>query len=163
MPQITVIAHNIRSSHNVGAIFRSAECFGIDRIILTGYTPYPRHKGDVRLPHIADKVTKDIHKTALGAETIVPFLYTETIPYVQLQTEGYRLVALEQHQRSVPLASFQTNDNDIALVLGEERFGITDEILEHCSDIVEIPLYGKKESLNVSVATGIALYHLTQK
>lgn len=163
MSRITVIAHNIRSSHNVGAIFRSAECFGIERIILTGYTPYPRHDGDTRLPHLADKITKEIHKTALGAETLVSFFYSQTIPFDQLRDEGYRLVALEQHPRSVPLADFQPTNIDTALILGEERFGITAEILSECTDIVEIPLYGKKESLNVSVAAGIALYHLTQK
>lgn len=163
MPHIIVIAHNIRSSHNVGSIFRSAECFGVNALFLTGYTPYPRHEDDARLPHLANKITRDIHKTALGAEIIVPFSYHETIPYDRLRSQGYKIVALEQHSRSVTLDEYHPDANqNIALILGEERFGITDEILSNCDHIVEIPLFGKKESLNVSVAAGIALYHLTQ-
>ena len=73
MPEIVVIAHNIRSTHNVGAIFRTSEGFGVSKIILSGYTPYPALANDPRLPHIARKLTSQIHKTALGAEEIVPF------------------------------------------------------------------------------------------
>src|SRR5665648_195833 len=73
MPKITVIAHNIRSTHNVGSLFRTCEGFGVGRLILSGYTPYPTIVGDSRLPHIREKLTAQIHKTALDAETIVPF------------------------------------------------------------------------------------------
>ena len=80
MTKITLILHNIRSTHNVGAIFRTAEGFGAQEIILSGYTPYPQlEQNDPRLPHISEKLTSQIHKTALGAETMVPFRYVESI------------------------------------------------------------------------------------
>jgi 23S rRNA (guanosine2251-2'-O)-methyltransferase len=160
MPDIIVIAHNIRSTHNVGSIFRTAEGFGVSKIILTGYTPYPRISNDDRLPHIAEKLTKQISKTALGAEAIVPFEYAETPNLSKFKEAGYRIVALEQAQNSVPMAQYQPSDR-IVLLLGEEVEGITPELLAKCEDIIEIPMVGKKESFNVSVATGIALYALT--
>lgn len=160
MPDIIVIAHNIRSTHNVGAIFRTAEGFGISKIILTGYTPYPRLSKDSRLPHIAEKLTKQISKTALGAEAIVPFEYLEQPPLHSLKTDGYRIVALEQASNSILLANY-TPPKKIVLLLGEEVEGITPELLAECENIIEIPMVGKKESFNVSVATGIALYALT--
>lgn len=160
MPEIIIIAHNIRSTHNVGAIFRTAEGFGVSKIILSGYSPYPRMAIDNRLPHIADKLTAQIHKTALGAETIVPFEYTE-LPTIELfRTEGYRIVGLEQDARSIILPDYQP-PQAIVLLLGEEVEGITDELRVQCDDLIEIPMQGKKESYNVSVATGIALYALT--
>ena len=160
MPDIIVIAHNIRSTHNVGAIFRTAEGFGVSRIILSGYTPYPKMNPDARLPHIAEKLTSQIHKTALGAEEIVPFWYQEVPDIAALQAEGYRIVGLEQAESSIRLPAYQTPDK-IALVLGEEVHGIPEGILEQCEDILEIPMVGKKESFNVSVAAGIALYQLS--
>src|SRR5690348_9846913 len=119
MPQIIVIAHNIRSTHNVGAIFRTAEGFGVSKIILSGYTPYPKITNDPRLPHIADKLTSQIHKTALDAETIVLFEYQEAPDLDSLRQSGYRLVGLEQDSRSVMLPDYQAPDK-IALLLGEE-------------------------------------------
>lgn len=160
MPDIIVIAHNIRSTHNVGAIFRTSEGFGISKIILSGYTPYPRIGQDSRLPHIAEKLTKQINKTALGAEAIVPFEYTEEPPLAELKAKGYRIVALEQASTSIPMAEYKPAEK-IALLLGEEVEGITPELLAECEDIIEIPMAGKKESFNVSVAAGIALYALT--
>ncbi len=160
MPDIIVIAHNIRSTHNVGAIFRTAEGFGITKIILSGYTPYPQLKKDSRLPHISEKLTRQISKTALGAETIVPFEYLEEPPIQELKKDGYRIVALEQAENSIPMASYQPAEK-VALLLGEEVEGITPELLAQCQDIIEIPMVGKKESFNVSVAAGIALYALT--
>jgi len=160
MPEIVVIAHNIRSTHNVGAIFRTAEGFGVQRIILSGYTPYPKQPGDTRLPHIAEKLTSQIHKTALGAEEIVPFEYQEEPDLSKLKTEGYRIVGLEQASTSVLLQKYIA-PRKIALILGEEVHGIPSELLSECEDIVEIPMVGKKESFNVSVATGIALYQLS--
>jgi tRNA G18 (ribose-2'-O)-methylase SpoU len=160
MPEIIVIAHNIRSTHNVGAIFRTAEGFGITKIILSGYTPYPRLAHDTRLPHISDKLTSQIHKTALGAETMVPFEYSEEIPLKFLKESGFRLVALEQNDRSITLSEYKTPEK-VALLIGEEVHGITEDLIEQCDDIIEIPMVGKKESFNVSVATGIALYALT--
>lgn len=159
MADIIVIAHNIRSTHNVGAIFRTAEGFGVSRIILSGYTPAPSHPGDKRLPHIAEKLTKQIHKTALGAETMVPFSYEETPNFDELHQRGYRIAALEQDETSIALPRYHSPEK-IALLLGEEVNGIEPELLQHCDDIIEIPMTGQKESFNVSVATGIALYHL---
>ncbi|MET0979704.1 MAG: TrmH family RNA methyltransferase, partial [Candidatus Saccharimonadales bacterium] len=92
MPDIIVIAHNIRSTHNVGAIFRSSEGFGVLKIILSGYTPYPQVPGDTRLPHISRKLTDQIHKTALGAEDIVPFEYQEQPDVGTLKAAGYTIV-----------------------------------------------------------------------
>lgn len=160
MPDIIVIAHNIRSTHNVGAIFRTAEGFGVSRIILSGYTPYPTLEHDSRLPHISQKLTSQIHKTALGAETIVPFTYSETPPINELKAAGYRIVGLEQAPTSIVVTKYHAPEK-VALVLGEEVEGIPADLLTQCEDIIEIPMVGKKESFNVSVATGIALYQLS--
>lgn len=160
MPDIIVIAHNIRSTHNVGALFRTAEGFGISKIILSGYTPYPILPRDSRLPHIAEKLTKQISKTALGAESIVPFEYFDLPPLNELKSAGYRLVALEQAANSVPLSQYVPGDK-IVLLLGEEVEGVSEALLAQFEDIIEIPMVGKKESFNVSVAAGIALYALT--
>ena len=160
MPEIIVIAHNIRSTHNVGSIFRTAEGFGVTKIILSGYTPYPVFSGDTRLPHIAQKLTAQIHKTALGAEDIVPFEYQDNPDITVLRNQGYRIVGLEQDSRSVLLADYQTPER-VVLLLGEEVHGITDDLRELCDDLIEIPMQGQKESFNVSVATGIALYALS--
>ncbi len=161
MSEIVVIAHNIRSTHNVGAIFRTCEGFSVARIILSGYTPYPKLPHDTRLPHIANKLTSQIHKTALGAETMVPFEYQETPDFDVLKTSGYRIVGLEQDSRSIVLPDYRAPDK-IALLLGEEVEGLTAELRAACDDLIEIPMHGQKESFNVSVATGIALYALSQ-
>lgn len=160
MPEIVVLAHNIRSTHNVGAIFRTAEGFGISKIILSGYSPYPTFAGDTRLPHISRKITEQIHKTALGAESLVPFEQTDQPPIEHLKSKGFRLVALEQAKGSIDLRDYKAPEK-VALLLGEEVHGIEPELLAHCDDIIEIPMAGKKESFNVSVAAGIALYSLT--
>jgi rRNA methylases len=160
MPEIIVIAHNIRSTHNVGAIFRTSEGFGVKKIILSGYTPYPKIENDPRLPHISLKLTSQIHKTALGAEESVIFEYQEMPDINSLKSKGYRIVGLEQDERSIALASYVTPQK-VVLILGEEVEGIPAELLEKCEDIIEIPMVGKKESFNVSVATGIALYQLS--
>ena len=161
MPEIIVVAHNIRSIHNVGAIFRTSEGFGVAKIILSGYTPYPRlESGDTRLPHIADKLTEQIHKTALGAETMVPFDYQETPDLERFKADGYHVVGLEQDERSVLLPDYTPPDK-LVLLLGEEVHGITHDLLDQCDDLIEIPMQGQKESFNVSVAAGIALYALS--
>lgn len=161
MPEIIVIAHNIRSTHNVGSIFRTAEGFGVKHIILSGYTPYPKTDNDPRLPHIALKLTSQIHKTALGAETLVPFEYQEHPDIQTFKENGYRIVALEQAEQSVSLREYVAPEK-VALLLGEEVHGVTDELLEACDTIIEIPMHGQKESFNVSVAAGIALYALSK-
>ena len=161
MSDIILIAHNIRSTHNVGSIFRTCEGFGVTKIILSGFTPYPRLHEDSRLPHIADKLTAQIRKTALGAEEMVPFEYQETADLQSLKKAGYRIVGLEQDGRSVMLQDYVAPEK-IALLIGEEVEGLAADLRNECDDLVEIPMHGKKESFNVSVATGIALYQLTQ-
>ncbi len=159
MTEIVVIAHNIRSTHNIGSIFRSAEGFGVSKIICSGYTPYPTLPRDTRLPHIHKKLTTQIAKTGLGAETLVPFEYHELPPVDELRAAGYIIAALEQAPDSIQLQTYRANQK-IALILGEEVHGVPKEILEQCSTKLEIPMLGTKESFNVSVATGIALYQL---
>lgn len=162
MPELIVIAHNIRSTHNVGSIFRTCEGFGVTKIILSGYTPYPELPNDTRLPHERAKLTAQIHKTALDAETLVPFEYQPQPDFEALRAAGYRIVGLEQDVRSVRLNDYRPPQK-IALLLGEEVAGITPELRAHCDDLLEIPMHGRKESFNVSVATGIALYALTTR
>lgn len=162
MPSLVIIAHNIRSTYNVGAILRTAEGFGIERCYLTGYTPYPRLPNDNRLPHLAAKIDAAISKTALGAEKLVPVTQNDDVETVLagLKYDGYRLVALEQTKTSTPLADYRRPDKT-ALLLGEEVAGIAPELLKLCDDAVVIPMVGEKESFNVSVAAGIAMYGLS--
>jgi 23S rRNA (guanosine2251-2'-O)-methyltransferase len=160
MPEIVVIAHNIRSTHNIGAIFRTCEGFGAKQLIISGYSPYPTLPDDARLPHIAEKLTSQIHKTALGAEGMVPFEHQEMPNFKQLKADGFRIVGLEQDSRAILLPDYATPPK-IALLLGEEVGGIASDLRNQCDDVVEIPMKGEKESFNVSVATGIALYALT--
>jgi len=160
MPEIIVIAHNIRSTHNIGSIFRTCEGFGIAKLIISGYTPYPAIKNDPRLPHIANKLTAQIHKTALDAEVMVPFEYQAQPDLTSLRSQGFTIVGLEQDKRSALLSSYKT-PKKVALLLGEEVEGISSEYRNQCDDLIEIPMKGKKESFNVSVAAGIALYALT--
>lgn len=160
MPEIILIAHNIRSTHNIGAIFRTAEGFGIAKIIISGYSPYPALPDDPRIPHEAAKLHKQIHKTALGAEELVSFEYLSEPPLVALKAAGYRLVGLEQSERSITLNEYPT-PSKVALLLGEEVEGVPADLLAQCDDVIEIPMRGKKESFNVSVAAGIAMYALT--
>lgn len=159
MRDIIVIAHNVRSTHNVGAIFRSCEGFGVSRLILSGYTPYPTLPQDTRLPHIASKLTAQIHKTALGAEGMVPFEYQGVPDLRAFRENGYVIVGLEQDERSINLVEYQP-PHKIVLLLGEEVAGIEVALRKACDVLLEIPMHGKKESFNVSVATGIALYAL---
>jgi 23S rRNA (guanosine2251-2'-O)-methyltransferase len=160
MPQITLVLHNIRSTHNVGAIFRTAEGFGVRHIVCSGYTPYPMMQNDSRLPHIAQKLNSQIHKTALGAEKLVPFSYYETIDE-WIDSYDSPIIALEQTSSSLALSTFKVPET-FALVLGEEVEGVDAAILQRCDAALEIPMSGKKESFNVSVANGIALYELTK-
>jgi tRNA G18 (ribose-2'-O)-methylase SpoU len=160
MSEIIVIAHNIRSTHNIGSIFRTCEGFGVSKIIISGYSPYPRLPGDKRLPHLVEKLTGQIHKSALGAETMIPFEYCDKIDFEYLKNAGYTIVGLEQDTRSIPINTYKS-PSKIALILGEEVHGLTTEIRQACEVLLEIPMSGKKESFNVSVAAGIALYALT--
>lgn len=159
---ISLLLHNIRSAHNVGSLIRSADGFGIDEIIFSGYTPYPRINNDKRLPHIIERQTKLIHKTALGAELSQKLVRIDDA-YQLIDTykqQDYTVIALEQDINSVPLSGYSAPAKAL-LILGEEVDGITNELLSKCDVIVEIPMKGRKESFNVSVAGGIAMYALT--
>jgi 23S rRNA (guanosine2251-2'-O)-methyltransferase len=162
VPEIIVIAHNIRSTHNVGSIFRTCEGFGVKRLILSGYTPYPSLPNDTRLPHIHHKLTAQIHKTALGAEGLVPFEYQQQPDLAALKDAGFTIVGLEQDTGSIMLPGYNPPDK-IALLLGEEVEGIANDLRSQCDQLIEIPMHGQKESYNVSVATGIALYALSTR
>lgn len=160
MREIILLAHNIRSTHNVGAFLRTCDGFGVKKVLFSGYTPYPKLEDDTRLPHFADKITRQIHKTALGAETTVPFERYEKPPIDELRAQGYAIIGLEQDERSIMLPDYKVPDK-VALILGNEIDGIYAEYRDKCDALVEIPMQGHKESFNVSVAAGIALYHLS--
>lgn len=157
MKTLIVILYNIRSTYNVGAILRTCDGLGVDEVIFTGYTPFL----DKGLPHEQEKLRKQIHKTALGAEESVVWHRDDDIFHIidECHQRGYRVAALEQGEHSINLA--ENHDfSDTALILGEEVHGIPAEILEKCDDLLEIPMRGIKESFNVSVATGIALWEI---
>lgn len=166
---ITLVAHDIRSTHNVGAFFRTCDGLGIQKIAFSGYTPYPTFEGDTRLPHFADKITRQIHKTALGAECVIDFECFETIDevFTRAKQEHAVLIALEQHPNSLSPAECNERlksdfkNRPIFLFIGNEIHGVNDDVLQRMDLVMEIPMSGTKESLNVSVATGIALYALT--
>jgi tRNA G18 (ribose-2'-O)-methylase SpoU len=158
--KIVLIVHDIRSCHNVGSLLRTAEGIGVEHVYLTGYTPYPATPQDSRLPHLRDKLAKQIHKTALGAEDSVPWSHQEQVETAiqNLKAEGYQIIALEQTPDSVLLPLFRPH-TDIALLIGREVEGIDTELLALCDTVVEIPMAGRKESFNVVQATAMALYH----
>lgn len=161
MTQIVLIAHNLRSSHNVGSLLRSADGLGVKKVYLTGYSPYPHSKNDKRLPHLINKISKQIHKTALGAEDYVDWEHDDNVLSVlrQLNSSGYELCALEQNHKSVVLSDYRPGQK-IALVVGREVEGLETEVLQACDKIIEIPMLGKKESFNVTQAAVMALYHI---
>lgn len=159
--QIIIIANNLRSIHNVGSLLRTADGLGISKVILCGYTPHPSITNDTRLPHEAAKITRQIHKTALGAEESVNWEWQPDISPVikNLKAEGYEIAALEQTADSIALPRFSP-PNKIALVLGREVEGVEPEVLEMCDINLEIPMFGQKESFNVTQAAAIAMYHI---
>ena len=150
-----LILHNIRSVHNVGSIFRTADGAGVSKIILAGYSPSPiDQRGQFR---------KDFAKVSLGAEKTVPWSQVKTAATAikQLKKEGYTIVAVEVDKKSVPIFEYKPKQGQkLALVLGNEVKGISKATLKQCDVIVEIPMRGKKESLNVSVAAGVAIFTL---
>jgi 23S rRNA (guanosine2251-2'-O)-methyltransferase len=157
---IILIAHNLRSCHNVGSLLRTAEGLGIDMVLLSGYTPYPLQDGDTRLPHIANKLDKQINKTALGAEKTQKWLHFDAIADVlnYVRDNDYQLAAVEQAATSVSLPDF-VPPAKLALLVGREVEGVEPEILAACNTILEIPMFGSKESFNVVQAAAMALYH----
>ena len=151
-----LILPNIRSAVNVGAIFRTADGVGIDKIYLTGYTPRPTDK--------FGRIQKDIAKSALGAETWIDWEYQKNLSTViaKLKKDGYKIVAIEQDKRAIDYRRVKISDKT-AFILGPEVEGLDKKILDKCDQIVYIPMYGKKESLNVSVACGVALFKILGK
>ena len=159
MTDIAVIAHDIRSTYNVGSLLRTCEGLGVAHVYFTGYTPYPAAPDDARLPHIAQKLTAQIHKTALSAEDLVPWTHADDIAacIAMLKVHGYTIVALEQAAGSTALPAYHPPDK-VALLLGREVEGIDPAVLKLCGASVEIPMFGRKESFNVAQAAAMALY-----
>ncbi|MBX6333900.1 TrmH family RNA methyltransferase [Candidatus Saccharibacteria bacterium] len=160
MRNIVLIAHNLRSTHNVGSLLRTAEGLGVSKVILSGYTPHPAHAHDRRLPHEVEKITKSINKTALGAENMVKWEYHPELPPVldKLRKSGYTIAALEQTDDARLLHKYHPPEQ-IAIVVGREVEGIEPEILDACDLVLEIPMFGRKESFNVVQAAAMALFH----
>lgn len=149
---IYLIIHDVRSAHNVGSLFRTADGVGVAKIFLTGYTGAP-------IDRFGRKDTK-VSKVSLGAEDTVPWEKRDIAELVaELKKQTVKVVALEQSPNAVPLDAYVPT-GDVALVVGNEVGGVPDDVLALCDAVVEIPMRGSKESFNVSVATGIALYKL---
>ena len=148
---LVVVLDNVRSQHNVGAVFRTADAMRIERVVLCGICCCPPNQ--------------EIHKTALGAEQSVEWTYFQhtTDAVRALQDEGYTVYAVEQAHDSVTLEEVAEQISDctkIAVVLGHEVFGVQQEVVDNCSQCIEIPQYGTKHSMNVSVTAGIVMYRL---
>lgn len=160
MRQIYVIAHNLRSCHNVGSLIRTAEGLGVTKLFLTGYSPYPIAENDIRMPHLAQKIHKQIQKTALDADSSLCWEYNSDIYEViqKLHEQDVVVAGLEQDSNSTTLIGWKT-PKKLAIVLGRETEGLEKSVIEKCDLILEIPMYGKKESFNVVQAAAMALYH----
>ena len=167
--EIVVVLPDIRSSHNIGSIFRTSDAVGITRIVLAGYSPRPLDK--------FNRPQKEIAKTALGAEKDIPWIYEEsTVKALKdLKKQGFTVVGVEQTPKSINYKEFFKNTlnnkkksskqkqeeiQKIAIVFGNEVEGISNDLLKLCEYVVDIPMKGNKESLNVSVSAGIILYEL---
>ena len=164
---LVVVLDNVRSQHNVGAVFRTADAFLLEGLYLCGITPKPDTLS----------TNNDLHKTALGAEQTVSWqAFAETMDAVKtLQARGYKVYAVEQAHHSITLEqaaeevknvlpstlnALPSTLNGIAIVLGHEVFGVAQEVVDACNGCIEIPQYGTKHSLNVSVTAGIVMYAL---
>jgi 23S rRNA (guanosine2251-2'-O)-methyltransferase len=148
---VVVVLDNIRSMHNVGSVFRTADAFLLKGVYLCGYTPQPPHR--------------DIHKTALGATETVDWRYfSTTVEAVRsLKEEGYAVFAVEQTAGSIPLPEFTLPESGpLGVVFGNEVSGVGEEALALCDGSVEIPQWGMKHSLNISIAAGIVLWELVR-
>lgn len=148
---IIVILDNIRSFNNVGSVFRTADCFRIEKVFLCGITAQPPHR--------------EIHKTAIGATESVEWEYAESTMDVisKLKKEGWKTFAIEQTESSVMLNDFQPGDDKIAIVMGNEVEGVDQAVINDCDAVIEIPQIGTKHSLNISVCTGLVLWDLYSK
>jgi 23S rRNA (guanosine2251-2'-O)-methyltransferase len=147
--EVVLLAHNIRSLWNVGSLFRTSDAFGVSKLILTGYTALPPRR--------------EISKTALGAEETVSWEHhQEPINIIQeLKKQGVSIVALELTEDATDLSEYKSQEK-ICLIVGHEVSGVPKDLLDLCDEKVQIPMQGKKESLNVAVATGVALFQITK-
>lgn len=145
-----LVLPNIRSGHNVGAMFRTGDGAGVNKIFLTGYSPRP--------PHV------QVDKVSLGAEKWMPWEGAKlTVPILKkLKKAGFHIVALEKTRKSVSIYKWKPKF-PIALVVGNEKTGVTRNVLKYCEKAVHLPMRGKKSSLNVSVAAGVAMYEIASK
>lgn len=149
---LIVILDNVRSLHNIGAIFRTADAYRIEKIYLCGITAQPPHK--------------EIRKTALGATETVSWNYiVDTITAVnEVKALGYKVCAIEQAENSENLFNFKAAKNDkIAIVLGNEVYGVQQNVVDACDAIIELDQYGTKHSLNIAVCAGIVIYDIFNK
>ncbi len=147
---IIVILDDIRSMHNVGSVFRTCDAFAIEKIYLCGFTPTPPHR--------------DIHKTALGATETVSWKYFENVEdaVLEAKSKNYTIYAVEQVHNSIELNSASTNRKNLALVFGNEVNGVNKDILEKVDGCIEIPQWGAKHSLNISVSVGVVLWEMVR-
>ena len=145
---LVLVLDNVRSMHNVGSVFRTADAFLLRGIVLCGYTPVPPHR--------------DIQKTALGATETVEWQYfPTTVEAVQkLKEQGYAVIAIEQAAQSVMLDAFRPGNQPLALVFGNEVSGVDGAVMALADGCIEIPQQGMKHSLNISVSTGIVVWDL---
>jgi tRNA G18 (ribose-2'-O)-methylase SpoU len=146
---VVVVLDNVRSMHNVGSVFRTADAFLMESIYLCGYTPKPPHR--------------EIHKTALGATETVAWRHVDdpVEALKQLKGDGYRIIAIEQARESMPLQKFVFGEGEkLAVIFGNEVSGIGEALLAICDYCIEIPQWGMKHSLNISVAAGIVIWDL---
>lgn len=150
MKNFVLVLPNIRSAHNVGAMFRTADGAGVEKIYLAGYTPCPPHPR--------------LDKVSLGAEKWMPWEYTKQTGRLlkKLKEQGYKIVALEQTPKSVNIYKWEP-EFPLALVVGNEKTGVTKSLLKYCDTEIELDMKGKKKSLNVSVAAGITMYYISSK
>lgn len=149
---LTVVLDNIRSLHNVGSVFRTSDAFRVERVVLCGITATP--------PSV------EIHKTALGAEDVVEWQYfTDTMQAVEaLRSEGYAIYAIEQVEASIPLQGFTVDDGArYAVILGNEVKGVQQCVVDASDGAIEIPQFGTKHSLNVSVTAGMVIWEFARK
>ncbi len=153
MKEVKLILHNIRSAYNIGSIFRTADAVGVGEIFLTGYSPRPIDK--------YGKPQKEIAKTALGAEISIPWVHEKNVSKIikKLKAEGVQIIAIEQSKDSLDYKKIKPKF-PAAFILGNEVKGISKQLLNSCDVIAEIPMVGEKESLNVSVSAGVALFRI---
>ncbi len=162
--QLVLVIHNVRSAHNVGSLFRSADGAGVKQVFLSGYSPRPARSRQL----VLSVAEKELRKTALGAEASVSWTYLRELGRVakRLHQDGYSIVALEQSPLSQDYRFVRGKllatqlPLKVALLVGNEVLGLSPRALKLADVIMELPMRGEKESLNVSVAGGIALYEL---